>query len=212
MTVKWLNGEITDEPLTVIALDAPVACAIYAKEKKLLNLPGWKRFKTIAKQQGKLFTNVNKVKLRNCHQKPKFKYGIEIPQKFEDIDRIDTANGNTAWKDALNAKMECMNVYKVFEDAGKGTSVPEGYKNIRVHFVYDVKHDGRHRARLVAGGHLTDIPVDSVYSGVVSLRGFRLLVFLAELNGLEVWSTNMSSAYLEAYTNKKVCIIAGPEF
>ena len=119
VTVKWSNGEITDEPLTVIALDAPVACAIYAKEKKLLNLPGWKRFKTIAKQQGKLFADVNKVKLRNCHRKPKFKYGIEIPQKFEDIDRIDTANGNTAWKDALKAKMDCMNIYKVYEDAGK---------------------------------------------------------------------------------------------
>ena len=101
-----------------------------------------------------------------------------------------------------------MNLYKVFKDIGKGTVVPEGNKNIRIHFVYDVKHDGRHRARLVAGGHLTDIPVDSVYSGVVSLRGFRLLVFLAELNGMEVWSTDISSAYLEAYTKEKVCITA----
>ena len=212
VTVKWSNGEITDEPLSVIALDAPVACAIYAKEKGLLNLPGWKRFKTIAKQQGKLFTDVNKVKLRNCHSKPKFKYGIEIPRNYKDIDRIDKANGNTAWKDALRKELDCMNLYKVFKDIGKGTVVPEGYKNIQIHFVYDVKHDGRHRARLVAGGHLTDIPVDSVYSGVVSLRGFRLLVFLAELNGMEVWSTDISSAYLEAYTKEKVCITAGPEF
>jgi Reverse transcriptase (RNA-dependent DNA polymerase) len=78
--------------------------------------------------------------------------------------------------------------------------------------VYDVKHDGRHKARLVAGGHLTDTPVDSVYSSVVSLRGLRMVIFLAELNGLELWATDIGNAYLEAYTKEKVYIIAGPEF
>ena len=105
-----------------------------------------------------------------------------------------------------------MGVYEVFKDIGKGAPVPEGYKNIRVHLVFDCKHDGRRHGRLVADGHLTDIPVDSVYSGVVSLRGFRLLLFLAELNGLDIWGTDISSAYLEAHTKEKVCIMAGPEF
>ena len=39
-----------------------------------------------------------------------------------------------------------------------------------------------------------------------------MLIFLAELNGIETWSTDISSPYLEAYTAEKVCIIAGPEF
>ena len=39
-----------------------------------------------------------------------------------------------------------------------------------------------------------------------------MLVFLAELNGLETWATDIASAYLEAYTDEKVYIIAGPEF
>ena len=108
--------------------------------------------------------------------------------------------------------MDCMLEYKVFKDIGLNAAKPNRFKNIRVHFVYDMKHDGWHWARLVAGGHLTDIPVDSVYSGVVSLRGFKLLVFLAELNNMEIWGTDISSAYLEAYTKEKVCIIAGPKF
>ena len=78
--------------------------------------------------------------------------------------------------------------------------------------VFAVKHDGRHKARLVAGGHLTETPIDSVYSSVVSLRGIRIITFLAELNGLESWSTDISCAYLESYTQEKVYIIAGPEF
>ena len=105
-----------------------------------------------------------------------------------------------------------MDEYSTFTDYGKEGSPPPGYKKIRVHLVFDVKHDGRHKARLVADGHLTEVPVDSVYSGVVSLRGIRLLLFIAELNELETWTTDIGNAYLEAETLEKVYIIAGPEF
>jgi Reverse transcriptase (RNA-dependent DNA polymerase) len=66
--------------------------------------------------------------------------------------------------------------------------------------------------RLVAGVHLTDPNTESVYSGVVSLRGIRLVVFLAELNGLELWGSDVGNAYLEAKTKEKVYIVGGPEF
>jgi hypothetical protein len=102
--------------------------------------------------------------------------------------------------------------YDCFHDQGKGVEIPKGFKKIRVHLIYDVKDDGRHKARLVADGHLTNIPVDSVYSGVVTLQGLRLLIFLAELNHLQTWATDIGNAFLEALTLEKVCIIAGPEF
>jgi hypothetical protein len=53
---------------------------------------------------------------------------------------------------------------------------------------------------MVADGHLMDIPLESVYSGVVSLRGLRIVTFLAELNGLDLWATDIGNAYLEAFT------------
>ena len=67
---------------------------------------------------------------------------------------------------------------------------------ICVHMIYDIKHDETHYARFVSDGHSTDIPSDSVYSGVVSLCELRMLLFLAELNGLKIWGTDISSAYL----------------
>ena len=79
--------------------------------------------------------------------------------------------------------MQLMGNYKVFNDLGKYALVPEGCKNIRVHLIFDAKHTGHHQGCLVANGHLTHIPVDSIYYGVVPLRGFKLLVFLAELTG-----------------------------
>ena len=89
---------------------------------------------------------------------------------------------------------------------------PDGFQKIRVHFVYAVKHDGRFKARLVADGHLTKEPVESIYSGVVSLRSLRMVVFLSQLNKLEIWGADVGNAYHEAYTDEKLCIMAGPEF
>jgi Reverse transcriptase (RNA-dependent DNA polymerase) len=106
-------------------------------------------------------------------------------------------------------ELESVHGYNVFID--KGLTVPAGYCKICVHLVFDVKHDG-HKARLVTDRHLTDVPLESVYSGVVSLQGIHILVFLAELNKLELWATDIGNAYLKATTSKKVYIIAGSEF
>ena len=118
----------------------------------------------------------------------------------------------------MDLELTQIHEYKVFKDTGKaqfhnGKAVtPDGFQKIRVHFVYAVKHDGRFKARLVADGHLTKEPAESIYSGVVSLRSLRMVVFLSQLNDLEIWGADVGNAYLEAYTDEKLCIIAGPEF
>jgi hypothetical protein len=65
---------------------------------------------------------------------------------------------------------------------------------------------------MVADGQLMDIPLESMYSGVVSLCGLRIVTFRSELNGLDLWATDISNAYLEAFTMTRNYIIAGPEF
>ena len=100
--------------------------------------------------------------------------------------------------------------YDVFDDRGhKSTTSPaDGNKKITVQCVYAVKHDiGQYKSRVIAGGHLIETPAESVYSGVFSLRGVRLVVFLAELNNLEVWQSDVGNAYLEALTQEKVYVI-----
>jgi hypothetical protein len=47
-----------------------------------------------------------------------------------------------------------------------------------------------------------------VYSSVVSLQGFLLVLCLAELNELQLRATDIVNANLEAYTSEKV---AGPK-
>ena len=91
--------------------------------------------------------------------------------------QLDAKNGNKKWKEAVNTELSQIEECETFEDKGKGAKVPKDFKLIRCHFVFDVKHDGHHKAQYVAGGRLTDPPLDSVYSGVVSLRSLRLVIF-----------------------------------
>ena len=125
---------------------------------------------------------------------------------------IDEKNGNDKWHQSMALEMAQLNECETFENLGKGTPIPEGHTKIPCHFVCTVKADGRFKSRMVAGGHRTSTPVDSTHSGVVSLLGIRMVTFLAELNELELWSTDVGNACLESYTTEKTCIIAGAEF
>ena len=64
----------------------------------------------------------------------------------------------------------------------------------------------------MADGHLTPEPVENIYSGVVSLRNLRSVIFLWKLNNLNIWGADIGNAYLQAFSDEKHYIVAGPEF
>ena len=70
------------------------------------------------------------------------------------------------------------------------------YKKTRVYFFFDMIHDSRNKARLVANVHLTDFPLSSVYSGVEFLREVRLVIFLSKLNGIDSCVTYVGNGRL----------------
>ena len=143
-----------------------------------------------------------------------YKFGYRVPKDWKEAKELDKKNGNRKWAEAKKVEMDQIREYEVFRDKGKFShrKIPSGYTLISGHLVFDVKHDGRHKARFVADGHLTDTPLSSVYAGVVSMRGLRICLFLAELNEIPAWTTDIGNAFLEALTKEKVCIRAGPEF
>ena len=111
--------------------------------------------------------------------------------------RLDKKFGTTKWQDVEKLELDQLDEYATFTDQGKDGKRPPGYNRVSGHFVYDMKQDGRHKARYVAGGHLTPVQLESVYSSVVSLRSVRLVTFLAELNDLKLRGTDIGNAYLE---------------
>ena len=74
------------------------------------------------------------------------------------------------------------------------------HQKIGVHFVLDIKHYGKFKARLLAGGHFTKEPMETVYSGM----------FLAEPNNLELWGAH-GEHNLQTLTRKKLYTMGGPE-
>ena len=219
--VEWKTGEITEEPLSIIALDDPVMCAAYTKKHNLLHLPEWNMLKHIAKHQKPLTRAINQTMIRQVRRSATYQFGYVIPSDYKHALELDKLNGNSKWHDATKKELDQINEYKAFISHGKAQydhkskrviNAPQGYQKIKVHLVFACIHEGHHKARLVAGGHLAPDPIDSIYSGVVSTRSLRLYIFLAKHNNMKVWAAAIGNAYLEATTKEKLYIVAGPEF
>ena len=211
------TGELTEKPLDRVITDDPVSVAQYAKKNNLLNMEqGWKRLKWLAKRDPKITRMVNQAKLWSLRPAPKYKYGYKVPRDNKHAVELDKKNGgNTKCQDAIWLELKQLDEYRVFIEDGVFhiNKLPPGYQLIKVHLVFAIKCDGRHKARMVAvGGHLTQVPVNSVYGRVLSLHRLRLCLFLGKINNMESYDTEIGSAYLESTTNEKVSIKGGPEF
>ena len=210
--VLWEDGTETWEPFSGIKSDDPITLATYALENDLLHLPLWKNLRKYTKNKKKYQRLVNQAMMKSERRSPIFMFGVQVPRNHPEALMLDEKNGNTKWQDSEKKELDQLNEYKTFIDKGIGYRPGKEYTKIRVHFVYAVKHDLRHKARLVAGGHMTVVERESSYSGVVSLRSIRLALVMGELNGLQAMVGDVGNAYLEAETQEKVFFIAGPEF
>ena len=147
-------------------------------------------------------------------------FGCLIPINYMEAMQLDKENKNSKWYDAIKLEMESMQAYKVFRKWDKAIldkhkkvmNPPKEYHKIKEYLVFAVKVNGRHKARLVAGGHLTPEAVENIYSGVVSLRNLRVVIFLGKLNSLDIWGADIGNAYLEAFPDEKLYVVAGSEF
>jgi hypothetical protein len=209
--ICWMNGEETYEPLCEMIKDNPISVAKNAKEQGLLDTPGRKKLQKFARRIKKFLHMVKQANLQCAPRGVCVKFGVQVPRNWKEAMELDAKNNLTLWHDAIQKEMDRIAEYGTFCDLGKGATAPSGYKKITVRLVFDVKHDLRHKARLVAGGHLTDPPKDSVYLGVASLQSLRLVALFAELNGLQLWAADVGNAYLEALTKEKLYVIAGPD-
>ena len=99
--VEWETGETTYEPLDIIAKDDPVTCAAYAKNNDLLNEPGWKRFKQMAKRKTRLIREINQSKLRQVRRSIRYKFGYQVPRDYQEALEIDKQVNNNKWRDSL---------------------------------------------------------------------------------------------------------------
>ena len=76
--------------------------------------------------------------------------------------------------------------------------------------IFDVKmKDFRRKARMVAGGHMTETPKCMTYLSVVACDSVHIALTLASLNGLEVKAGDIMNAYITAPCEEKVWTALG---
>jgi hypothetical protein len=178
--IEWDVGEPTWEPLNVIAKSDPISVSLYGEENGLLNKKGWKYLKRHARNTRKVYRHVREILKARGNDGPRYKYGVRLPSRARECAELDRENGDTKWTDANQAELNLLNEFEAFEEYGVYTDekasalIDQGYQFIKLMMIYDVKHDGRFRARLVAAGNMTRPGCDA-YSSVVS---FRTLLWL----------------------------------
>ncbi len=139
------------------------------------------------------------------------KFGIEVPKTVKEALALDRKNGNTLWADAIAKEMEEVRI--AFNILPDGRSAPIGYQKIPCHMIFDVKmEDFQQKARLVAGGHLTQAPATITYASVVSRETVHLTLTFASLNDLKVKVGDVLNTYITAPVMEKVWTILGSKF
>ena len=148
-----------------------------------------------------------------CGEKLRNKYGIDVPNTIADARRLDKENGDTLWMDSVAKELEALEKLKVFRFHEPGKQMGNEYQYAPLRFVFDVKQeDLRRKGRLVLGGHVIDSSEYENYASTVQSILIRLLLTIAEKNGLRVMSGDVGNVFPNADTQEKIYSRAGMEF
>ena len=216
--VLWLDGTISWVRLSEFQLDHPDLVADYAKKNELEHMDEMKWTSTYNQIR-------EEEKNRPMHEQEaaraifamqydpqgKYKFGVEVPRSIRHAYYLDQINGDDLWKQAIAKELKEINDHCTFRNPTSEDDLST-YQYIPYHFVFDVKFDGRRKARLVCGGNHTEIEKEDVYSGVVGLDTVRLAFQIAQMRGLQVCAADVGTAFLYGKTKEKVYIRAGKEF
>ena len=207
---QWKDGSTSWVKLSDLKESHPIETAEYAVAQGLDGEPAFNWWVPhVIKKRAHIISLVKKRSAR--YLKKTHKFGVQVPKSQRHAMELDKQNGNTFWQDSIAKEMKNVRVaFKILDD---NEEVPIGYKFIRCHMIFDVKmEDFRRKARLVAGGHMTDTPAAITYASVVSRESVRLALMLAALNALEVKCGDVMNAYITAPITEKVWTTLGPEF
>jgi len=168
LCVEWKDGSTTWEQLARVQESHPLDLAEYINPRgsEIDQVRRW------AAETLKSSARVVAASKTRYHRRT-HKFGIEIPKTFEDCLRLDSHERNTLWQDAIRKEMDKVRV--AFKVLGKDRRAPPGYQQIRCHMIYDVKMENfQRKARLVAGGHMTDTPpAHKTYASVFHKSQFK---------------------------------------
>ena len=148
---EWKDGTSSWVPLKVLKESHPNEIAEYVTALDIKNetaFAWWVPY--TLRRRDRIIATVNKRIKRVSH-----KYGVEVPTSIEHAYRIDRANKNTLWRDAIAKEMGNLKV--AFDILPKEQPPPSGYTKASGHLVFDVRMTLERKARWVKDGHRTPL-------------------------------------------------------
>ena len=143
------------------------------------------------------------------------KFGIPIPNTIAEALHLDRIAGNSKWADAIAKEMGNLDRLKVFRYHPPSYIFPldEGWQKAPLRMIFDIKNeDHRYKARLVVGGHKVDATGYNTFSSQVDGMSVLLLFLIAHHLGYQIWTSDVSNAFVTAPNSEKVWATAGDEF
>ena len=143
----------------------------------------------------------------------RIKFGIRVPNSVREALIFDRENKNNLWAEAIKKEMGALDKAQVFRYQPSHFKIPKDYQYAPLRIIFDIKQeDLRHKARLVAGGHVVDSSMYESYSSVVQTMTVRLLQTVALKHDLKIVTGDIGNAFVQALTKEKIWSKAGPEF
>ena len=140
---------------------------------------------------------------------PKFKCGLKTPRHLKEALAFDKENDDAGWEDAAKKEIDSLISFKVFEFLTKGIRAPLQSRRILIWLMCEAKMDGRQKARMVAGGHVTPAPTEETHASVVKGESVKIIFLIAVMNGLDLLMGDTKNAFLNARTTEKVRMVCG---
>ena len=237
-TVELTSGKTLDLPFSLLKKDRPIETAQFIRlnvieESRHGPHTSWAR--NILKQANRSMRRLSRyhnidrlVRIKKYQEitprrlsrnkqlekrKRRIKYGIRVPNNVKEALFFDRENKNTLWNDSIKKEMAALDKAQVFQYMPGHYKIPKDFQFAPLRVIFDIKQeDLRHKARLVAGGHVVDSSMYESYSSVVQTMTVRLLQTVTMKHDLKIITGDIGNAFVQALTKEKIWSNAGPEF
>ena len=108
------------------------------------------------------------------------------------------------WQQAIDEEVAAIRAHDVWSEC----ELPAGKQALPTRFVFEVKRDGRYKARLVAGGHRQQHGLDfeETYAPVCSYRTMRMILATVAHEDLEMRQFDIRTAFLNGKLDEEVYV------
>eukprot|EP00957_Ditylum_brightwellii_P137363 10472438-Ditylum_brightwellii.AAC.1 len=107
--------------------------------------------------------------------------------------------------------LDRLSVFK-YHTPDKKFSKEEGWQYASMHMIFNIKHNLRHKACFVVGGHVVDSLKHTTFSSTVQDISVRLMLMIAVQNNLVMMSGDIGNAFFMAPCAKQIWSVAGDDF